>query len=181
MHRNSLEKFVAKTWTAWGDLSTELVAACRANIEELMRASADEPWLASLHHDEPAARELHRDPHHGFLLLAHTEAADLYRPPHDHGRSWVIYAVQKGEIEMGTYARVEDAGGAARLVKRNSRIVRAGEAAVFLPGDIHDTKCVSGPALLFRFTERDLKKEDTEQHRVTRYYLRDGVWIPKAA
>ena len=38
---------------------------------------------------------------------------------------------------------------------------------VYLPGDIHDTRCVTGPALLFRFTERDLKREDKEERRVT--------------
>ena len=30
--------------------------------------------------------------------------------------------------------------------------------------------------MLFRFTERDLKKEDKDEHRVTRYAKRDGVW-----
>jgi hypothetical protein len=29
---------------------------------------------------------------------------------------------------------------------------------------------------LFRFTDRDLKKEDKEEHRVTRYIERDGAW-----
>jgi hypothetical protein len=181
MSQNSLEKFIAQTRAVWGDLSTELVTKSCRNMEELMFADAGEPWLASLHRDAPASRDLHHDSDYGFILLAHTEPSDLYRPPHDHGRSWVIYAVQQGEIEMGTYARIEDASGAVRLVKRNRRILRAGQAAVFLPGDIHDTKCVSGPALLFRFTERDLKKEDIEQHRVTRYHLHEGEWTPKAA
>ena len=62
-----------------------------------------------------------------------------------------------------------------------STLVRAGEAQVYLPGDIHDTLCVSGPALLFRFTERDLKKEDKEEHRVIRYVERDGGWISGGA
>ena len=67
------------------------------------------------------------------------------------------------------------------LVKRNSTIVRAGQVQVYLPGDIHDTRCLSGPALLFRFTERDLKKEDREDHRVTRYVEQNGGWTLKAA
>lgn len=49
-------------------------------------------------------------------------------------------------------------------------------AMAYLPGDVHDTRCVAGPALLFRFTERDLTKEDKEEGRVTRYVDRDGVW-----
>jgi predicted metal-dependent enzyme (double-stranded beta helix superfamily) len=110
-------------------------------------------------------------------LLAHTEPAGLYRPPHDHGRSWVVYGVQQGISEMTTYARVTDADGTMSLVKRGSTLLHPGEVQVYLPGDIHDTRCVEGPALLYRFTERDLKKEDRQEHRVTRYVERDGGWV----
>lgn len=91
-----------------------------------------------------------------------------------------MYALQQGEIEMGTYARIEGPHGSVKLVKRNSTLVRPGQVRVYLPGDIHDTRCVSGPALLLRFTERDLKKEDKDERRVTRYVERDGIWIPGA-
>lgn len=173
---NSLETSMAGIHSAWGPLSTPLVDACRSHLEQLVEASVTEPWLAALHRDGPANQQLYRDPSHGFVLLAHTEQAGLYRPPHDHGRGWVIYAIQQGEIEMRTYARVEDPDGSVRLVKRGSTVVRPGQAQVYLPGDIHDTRCISGPTLLFRFTERDLKKEDKDEHRVTRYIERDGVW-----
>jgi len=129
----------------------------------------------------PANKELYRDPQHEFVLLAHSECAGLYRPPHDHGRGWVIYAMQQGEIEMGTYARINNRDGSAKLVKRNTTVVRPGQVQVYLPGDIHDTRCLSGPALLLRFTERDLRKEDQEEHQVTRYVERDGVWTSGAA
>jgi hypothetical protein len=178
MAKNTLEESMAALSSIWGPLTTELADASRLHIEALAKASADEPWLAELHRDQPASRELYRDPVHGFVLLAHTEPAGLYRPPHDHGRSWVVYAVQRGESEMGTYGRVEGAEGKVRLVKRNATLVTPGMAQVYLPGDIHDTLCVSGPALLFRFTERDLKKEDQVDHQVTRYVQRDGVWTP---
>ena len=176
MAKNSLEKFIDGVRSNWGPLTTEMVAACRQYLKELLKAPVTEEWLAALHRDAPANQELYRDPTHGFVLLAHTEHAGLYRPPHDHGRGWVIYAMQQGEIEMGTYARIEDADGSVKLVKRDSTPVRPGQVQVYLPGDIHDTRCISGPALLFRFTERDLKKEDKEEHRVTRYVERDGVW-----
>jgi hypothetical protein len=77
---------------------------------------------------------------------------------------------------MGAFARTKDADGNVRLVKRNSTVVRAGEVQVYLPGDIHDTLCISSSALLFRFTERDLKVEDREAQKVTRYVEHDGVW-----
>ena len=176
MAKNTLEDAMAAVSAIWGPVTTELVEASRLHIESLARASPEEPWLAALHRDQPASRELYRDPVHGFVLLAHVEKTGLYRPPHDHGRGWVIYAVQRGESEMGTYGRVEDAGGRISLVRRNSTLVKSGLAQVYLPGDIHDTLCVAGPALLFRFTERDLKKEDLIEHKVTRYVQRDGFW-----
>ncbi len=176
MVRNTLEASMAGIRSVWGPLSTEGVAGCRAHLHTLVNASVTEEWLAALHREAPAGRELYRDPTHGFVLLAHTETAGLYRPPHDHGRSWVIYAVQQGEIEMGTWGRVQQPDGSVRLVKRGSTLVRPGQVQVYLPGDIHDTRCMTGPALLFRFTERDLKQEDAEEHRVTRYVERDGGW-----
>ena len=176
MSDNALKTFIDATRSAWGPLTSELAATVRDRLAQLMQASPCEPWLAELLRDQPASQELYRDPEHGFVLLAHTEHAGLYRPPHDHGRSWVIYAVQNGVSEMGTYAQTVDADGQVRLVKRNATLVNAGAAQVYLPGDIHDTFCITDSALLFRFTERDLKVEDRVEHQVTRYVERDGVW-----
>jgi hypothetical protein len=176
MAKNALEAFVEGVRQIWGPLTSEVVADCRRQLEELVKATSTEEWLAALHREAPAYKEMYRDPSHGFMLLAHTEQAGLYRPPHDHGRGWVIYAIQQGEIEMGTYSRSETPDGSVKLVQRDSTVIRPGQVRVYLPGDIHDTRCISGPALLFRFAERDLKKEDKEDHRVTRYVERDGVW-----
>jgi hypothetical protein len=179
MARNAFDTFdtsIEGIKSAWGPLSTAVVDACRTQLEDLLKAPATEAWLAALHQEAPANKELYRDPTHAFVLLAHTEPAGLYRPPHDHGRGWVIYAMQQGEIEMGTYARLEEPDGSVRLVKRGSTRVQPGQVQVYLPGDIHDTLCMTGPALLFRFTERDLKQEDKEEHRVTRYVQREDVW-----
>ena len=175
MARDALQTSMEAIKAVWGPLTSEVVDGCRTHLENLVRAPGSEEWLAQLHRDALGNHELYRDPRHGFVLLAHTEQEGLYRPPHDHGRAWVIYAIQQGEIEMGTYGRIEDADG-VRLVKRGSMILRPGQVQVYLPGDVHDTRCVRGPALLFRFTERDLKKEDLEEHRVTRYVERNGGW-----
>lgn len=174
--KNSLQRFTESASTTWGPLTSDLVAGLRRQIEQLLEAPDAEDWLAALHEEAAESRELYRDPDHGFLLLAHTESPGLYRPPHDHGRGWVIYAVQRGETEMGTYARVHDARGNMQLVKRDSRVLRAGQIGVYLPGDIHDTRCTAGPLLLYRFTSCDLKKEN-----VTRYAQRDGAWTDGAS
>jgi predicted metal-dependent enzyme (double-stranded beta helix superfamily) len=177
---NSLEIFTEAARSAWGPLTSKLIADCKGYLQDLLETAGSEDWLKSLVLKAPASEELYRDPTHGFVLLAHTENAGLYRPPHDHGRGWVIYAMQQGEIEMGTYARTVDPDGHIRLVKRNSTLVSAGQVQVYLPGDIHDTLCVSSTALLFRFTERDLRLEDQQAHQVTRYIERDGVWTTGA-
>ncbi len=176
MTGNSLDFFIQDMKTSWGPLSSAVVASSQAHLEALASTSPDEVWLASLHKNASPYEELYRDPVFGFVLLAHTETIGLYRPPHDHGRSWVIYVVQSGEIEMRSYARIEDQEGRIQLVKRNSTLVKSGQAMVYLPGDIHDTRCISETALLFRFTERDLKKEDKEDGKVTRFVEREGLW-----
>jgi hypothetical protein len=180
MPPNSLSAFISSVRSDWGPLSSALVESARLRLAALLQAPPAEPWLAALHAERPAGRELHRDPDHGFILLAHAEPAGLYRPPHDHGQGWVVYGVQQGEIEMGTYARVTDAAGREQLVRRGSSRLGAGDVQAYLPGDIHDTRCIAGPALLYRFTERDLRVEDKVHHRLTRYVERDGAWIPAA-
>lgn len=177
MQTNSLETFANAVNADWGPLSTEFAAAVQRHIETLLRASPAEDWLADLYRSAAPNTELVRDAQHGFVLLAHTEPTGLYRPPHDHGDSWVIYAVVRGESEMATYGRVVDQDGTIRLVKRNTTLVKPGQAQMYLPGDIHDTRCVTGPALLYRFTERDLKKEDQKNHRIIRYVERNGRWV----
>ena len=180
MRHTALETFVNAVRRDWGPISSEVVAACASHLQALLAADPEEPWLAELLRDQPRAQELYRDADHGFVLMAHAEPAGLYRPPHDHGRSWVSYGVQSGASEMGTYGRIERDGGAV-LVKRNATRVQAGDVQVYLPGDIHDTRCLAGPALLFRFTERDLRVEDKVEHRVTRYVDHAGVWTAGAA
>ena len=180
MARNSLDTFVERVRSAWGPLTSELVASCQACIEDLLEAAATEMWLAELQRDLPESRELYRDPDHGFVLLAHAETRGLYRSPHDHGRGWVIYAVQQGEMEIRTYARVHEPDGSVRLVRREAYRVQPGEAKVYLPGDIHDTRCTADAVLYYRFTERDLKKERAA-HLMTQYVERGGVWTVRAA
>ena len=174
MTGTALDLFAGRVRDNWGPLSSEMVADCSAHLAELLQAPRAEAWLADLRHERPESRELYRDPIHGFVLLAHTEAEARYRAPHDHGESWVIYGVLDGEMEMGTYACVEEPGEGAHLVKRGSTLVRPGDVQVYLPGDIHDTLCVSGPAIQIRFTARDLRRETN----IVRYADAGGVWVP---
>ncbi len=176
MTQNALNSFVAAVRADWGPISTELIARCRRHVDDLTLAAETEDWLASLLAERPATRELHREPENGFMLLAHTEQMGLYRPPHDHGRAWVVYGVQSGALEIGTYAKVADPAG-HRLVRRETTLLRPGEARAYLPGDIHDTRCLTESALVFLFTESDLRREDQVERMVTRFVDRGGEWF----
>lgn len=178
MSATSLDRFVTAVRLDWGSITTGLVAQCRAHLDELTASPVTEEWLLTLLAERPATRELHREAE-SFMLLAHAEQRGLYRPPHDHGRAWVVYGVQSGALEIGTYARLTDERG-DRLVRRDTHILHPGAARAYLPGDIHDTRCLTGHALVFRFTERDLKHEDQVEHRVTRFAERDGEWFAPA-
>lgn len=170
MNNDSLSVFIDGVRLAWGPLSSDLVKRSHSLLESLAQAPSSEPWLEALLREAPEDRELYRDPVNGFVLLAHVEREGRYRIPHDHGNGWVIYAVQHGEMEMGSYARVIDSNGSTTLVQRDRTRVRAGECRVYLPGDIHDTRCVSNDVLMFRFTSCDLKVEAREG-RLTRFAI----------
>lgn len=174
-NQNSLEMFIHRVKGIWGPLTTPRVQQCRRLLQDLAQAPITEEWLAELHRDLPDDKPLYRDPEHDFLLNGYAEAQGRYRVPHDHGAGWVVYAVQHGEMEMGTYARITDATGNVRLVQRDVQRMRAGDCMVYLPGDIHDTRCISPKALLFRFTSCDLKRESKEG-RMTRYVQHEGEW-----
>lgn len=142
----------------WGPLGAPLITACQRLMQEWVSAPDSTPSQANL--GEP-----YRDPEHGFLLLAHVVKQGMYRAPHDHGKGWVIYAVQHGEMHLSTYAKVEPQ---TQLVHMSSDTLRAGECRVYLPGDIHDTRCISESAVLWRLTSCDVSQE-LESGRMTVY------------
>jgi hypothetical protein len=162
MKQSSLINFIENIRQAWGPLDSDLIAKSQSLLQELAKAPTSEPWLSELRGDLGNSRELYRDPKHGFILLAHTEKRGLYRAPHDHGNGWVIYAVQNGEMEMRTYGHIQDLRDEANIVRRETYRMKAGESRVYLPGDIHDTRCVSDSVLMLRLTSCDLDAE--KQH-----------------
>lgn len=161
MEQDSLSKFIKEIRRIWGSLDSDLVAKSKTLMEELATSSSNEPWLADIQGAE-ISRELFRDPEHGFILSAYTEQEGRYRAPHNHGNGWVIYAVQSGQMEMRTFARLPSDDTNATLVRRDKYLINKGEARAYLPGDIHDTRCVSSSVLVLRLTSLDLKIEKQE-------------------
>jgi predicted metal-dependent enzyme (double-stranded beta helix superfamily) len=167
MKNSSLDNFIAEVTKAWGTFNSKTVADCTRLVESLARSSANEAWAAELR-ERPQEKELYRDPERGFVLMAHTAQKGQYRPPHDHGTGWVIYAVQSGEMEMSTYRRAVTPRGELHLVRRETYRLLPGDCKTYLPEDIHETLCLSEDAILLRFTSCDLKEEE-RAGRIVRY------------
>ena len=170
MKTNSLETFIQEIQKVWGPLATETVENSRRLMEALVKSSPGEEWSADLlgRASQELNEELYRDATHGFMLMAHSENEGRYRIPHNHGSGWVIYAVLGGEVEMRTYNPMVTPKGQMQVVRKDSYRMKAGDCKVYLPGDIHDTRCISKNVVMLRLTSCDLKVEDREG-RLIRY------------
>lgn len=162
MQQNSLQTFIKNVTKDWTGLNSEHMLFLREQMQQLAQATTDEAWLAAIHNEQPEAVELYSDETHGFKLIAHAREAGIYRPPHDHGNGWVLYAVNDGETRIGTYKEIMQANGEKELVTRGKDVLRKGDCMVFLPGDIHDTHCLSEKLVQFRLTSSDFAIERSE-------------------
>ncbi len=171
MKNSALEDFITSVKNNWKGLNSETVIKSKALLENLANTSDSEPWIADLHNKKQASVELYRDKKHGFILLAHIEMKGQYRKPHNHGDGWVFYAIQYGRMAMSTYWLATDTADQSQIVSRGSRELSSGECNVYLPGDIHDTKCISDYVLMFRLTSCDFKEEKCAG-RLTQYNIK---------
>lgn len=162
MKNDSLDKFITSIKSNWTGLNSETIIKSRELLEQLTKTPSSEPWLIDLHNKKQESVELYKDNKLGFILLAHVETKGKYRVPHNHGAGWVFYAIQHGTMEMSTYGQVADQTGKYRLVSRGAAKINVGECNVYLPGDIHDTKCLSEYTLMFRLTSCDFQAEKRE-------------------
>ena len=78
--------------------------------------------------------------------------------PHDHGPYWVVYGVGKGEVEITSYRRADNASVPGRATLDRERAVRftPGTVRPYLTGDIHSTRALVPASLVFRFLSGDL-------------------------
>ncbi len=166
MENHALESFINNVKRDWSGLNTETVDAVRDHLIELTHQAGEEPWLASIKREKPASSELYRDLEYGYILLAHTEKKGLYRAPHNHGNGWVFYALQSGKMEMTSYKQITTHTDDIKLVSRGKEVLQKGDCRVLLPGDIHDTKCLSNDLIQYRLTSWDLTKEKKARRMV---------------
>ncbi len=86
---------------------------------------------------------LHRDPEHGFVVIAMVWPAGTGGLPHDHG-TWGVVAVTEGLVEVTNYVREDDGSDPARagLVPLATIHAKPGSVAYVLPPheDFHSVR-----------------------------------------
>ena len=65
--------------------------------------------------------------------------------PHDHGTTWVVYGIYQGAIEQTKWrwSYPESDRTSPEIKPLESWVQGPGDIAFFLPGEIHNTRCVA--------------------------------------
>jgi hypothetical protein len=159
---NSFERYIAQIRSVWGDgKDPQLPFKVKALMEKLfIDTSPDEPWMDELIRARKPSRELYRDRDLGFIQMGHFHKQGHGNKPHDHGPCWVVYGSYQGVTEITKYKRVDDGSKPGLAALEKERLDRLSPRVVqpYLPGDIHSTNAVEGPAVVFRFLSSDLEK-----------------------
>ncbi len=170
--RNSLEQFVIDVRSAWGNgEDRELPFKVKTLMEKLLAStSPDEFWMAYLLKQGKPAKELYRDPDFGFVQMAHVHQPGHKNSPHDHGPCWVVYGVYKGEIEISTYQRTDGGKeqGKASLETKEVHRLTPGVVYPYLSREIHSTRAIEAPSVVFRFLSYDLEKVRRQRYNLER-------------
>ena len=146
----------------WGDgKDPQLPYKVKGLLEKLLSSTPpEEPWMAKLIKEAKAGEELYRDPDYGFIQMGHIHPEGHENAPHDHGPCWVLYGVYRGAIDITTYKRIDDGSqpGKATLERKELHHLTPGVVYAYLAGEIHSTRAVDAPAVVFRFLSYDLTR-----------------------
>lgn len=144
----------------WPNITSTSIQPIALEVGAMSRDPDIQKYLKDVTRVAPHAIELHRNPQYGFVLLAYAETKGTYRAPHNHGDAWVVYAVVSGDIEMKSYSHSPAEDGADRLHMQSRELLSPGDVRVYLKGEIHDTRSLSGSAVVLRLTSTDLREEE---------------------
>lgn len=151
-----LNDVVEKLKSSWNSMNRSSLDEIQKLISNLALVGLDK------NQDYSKGIELYRDKELGFVLIAYSEINKTYRIPHNHGNGWVVYSVVEGIVEMGDYFSWEKSTGQSQLILKDKINLISGDAKIYYPGDIHDTRCLSDNALILRLTSCDLRVEEAE-------------------
>lgn len=156
---SSLDRFIEEVRLAWGHgKNPELPYRVRGAMERMIAAAGREPWFDRLVTEAKPGRELYRDRDRGFILMGHVHPANHANQPHDHGPYWVVYGVGKGEVEITSYRRTDNASVQGRAALEQERALRftPGTVRPYLTGQIHSTRALVPGSVVFRFLSGDI-------------------------
>ena len=177
---SSFDRYIAEVGAVWGDgKDPQLPYKVAALMEKLFAStSANDPWMAQIIRDGKPSRELYRDAEHGFIQMGHVHQPGHCNTPHDHGPCWVVYGAFSGLTEITKYKRTDDGTqpGKATLKVDELHRLSPGTVKPYLPGEIHSTRALEGPGVVFRFLSYDLDKIER-----SRYNLEKETIIPVPA
>lgn len=83
--------------------------------------------------DHYARREVHRDPVHGYSMIAMTWGPGQGTPIHDHSGMWCVEGVWSGTIEVVSYQLLEQRGDRFRFEEAGSIMAGCGSAGSLIP------------------------------------------------
>lgn len=158
---NKITEAAAELQKLWVDLCMESVQKIQLVMKGLAENAEVCTGLRLITRTQQEGYEIFRDRRQGFILLAYSEKNGVYRIPHNHGEAWVVYAMVSGAVEMGNYFNAVRGDVSNHLVLKNREKLIAGDTRIYLPGEIHDTRCVSEEAVILRLTSLDLRAEES--------------------
>ena len=159
---NTFERYIEELSSLWRDSNdAELPFRVKAAMERMLAATRpDDPWIEEIIRDADPSRELYRDPDYGFVQMGHVHPEGHGNLPHDHGPCWVVYGAYTGLTEIPLYERTDDGRNADKADLRVKEVhkLRHGAVYPYLTGQIHSTRVVEPPAVVFRFLSADLTR-----------------------
>jgi hypothetical protein len=131
-------------------------------VQELIEKGGYEALPGSAYVDDKYGH-----PAAGFHITCGAQQAGQANSPHDHGAGWVVYGTYEGQIEQTRWGwDYSDGLLKPRLVARTKFVQNPAQPAYFLPGEIHDTRCVSDRAVVVRIESQ--KVSTLWRHRYDR-------------
>lgn len=156
MNKSLIEQFDKNISAIWQLSEAEKILKASNYFQKLLNEAEFKGESAPQFTEEKSSIELLRSVRDGFILTAYTEPEGQHRSPHNHGAGWVIYGIIEGKIEMSTY----EFNG--KLIYKETYNLKPKDFQVYLPGQIHDTRCKINQSIILRFTSCDLKQEERE-------------------
>jgi hypothetical protein len=143
-------------------------------VQTLLDGGGDAALPGSIYTDDTYGH-----PAAGFHITCGAQRPGQRNTPHDHGAGWVVYGPYQGAIEQTRYAWDYAQGLLApRLVARETFVQEAGQAAYFLPGEIHATRNVADRSVVVRVesqqTARLWRHRYDPEHNTARAFLGAG-------